>query len=160
MELNRDGALRAVAPLPARAALGTTMIYHGLDKIRGEGPKQTAQFFESVGLRPAKPLAIATGVAELGAGILALAGIGTRIAALAVLATQAGAIAKVHGKRGFAVSEGGFEYNVALMAMALGLLLGGPDRLSAKELVSRRSRPPRWMFWAKPQTPRALRWLQ
>lgn len=156
----RDGALREVAPLPTRAALGAAMVYHGVDKLRGKGPEQTTEFFETLGIQPGRPFAVATGIAELGAGILTLAGIGTRVAAAAVLVTQATAIAKVHGKRGYSNTRGGFEYNAALIAIALGLLLGGPDKLSTKHLLSRKSRRRRMMLWRRMETPRALQWLQ
>lgn len=156
----RDGALREVAPLPARAALGASMVYHGVDKLRGQGPDQTAKFFESVGIRPGRAFAVATGIAELGAGILALAGIGTRIAAAAVVVTQAAAITKVHGKKGYANTKGGFEYNVALIAIALGLLLAGPGALSTKHWVTRRVRRRQMLPWRRFETPRVLQWLQ
>ena len=92
----KDAAL-----IPARFALGSTMLYHGTAKLRGEGPQQTGQMFEGLGLKPGKALAIATGLAETFAGAAAVLGIATRPAALAVLVTQAMAISKVHAPRGF-----------------------------------------------------------
>jgi putative oxidoreductase len=120
--------------LPMRAALGGTMIYHGLSKIKEEENRQQAgQMFEQIGISPGRPLAIATGVAEVFAGVSAVLGFLTRPAALAVLVTQAVAIAKVHGKKGFDVTKGGFEFNVALMAIALGLFFAGPGLFSVHE---------------------------
>ena len=98
--------------LPLRAALGSTMIYHGLSKLKEERREATGQMFEQVGLRPGKPLAVATGAAEVFAGIASFLGFLTRPAALAVLVTQLVAIAKVHRKKGFDVMQGGFEYNL------------------------------------------------
>ena len=119
--------------IPLRAALGSTMIYHGLSKLKEERREQTGQMFEQIGLRPGKPLAVATGAAEFFAGIASLLGFLTRPAALAVLVTQAVAIAKVHRKKGFDVMQGGFEYNLALIAIALGLLVTGPGAFSLHE---------------------------
>src|SRR2546425_6880315 len=119
--------------IPLRAALGGTMIYHGLSKLKEERREQTGQMFEQVGLRPGKPLAVATGAAELFAGIASVVGFLTRPAALAVLVTQAVAIAKVHGKKGFDITKGGFEYNLVLIAVALGMLLTGPGGVSLHE---------------------------
>jgi putative oxidoreductase len=119
--------------IPLRAALGGTMIYHGLSKLKEERREQTGQMFEQVGLRPGKPLAVATGAAELFAGIASVVGFLTRPAALAVLVTQAVAIAKVHRKKGFDVAQGGFEYNLVLIAVALGMLVAGPGRFSLHE---------------------------
>jgi putative oxidoreductase len=124
----KDAAL-----LPLRAALGSTMIYHGISKLKQERREQTGQMFEQIGLRPGKPLAVATGAAEVFAGIASVLGFLTRPAALAVLVTQAVAIAKVHRKKGFEVTKGGFEYNLALIAIALGLLITGPGGFSLHE---------------------------
>ena len=120
--------------LPLRAALGGTMIYHGLSKVKeAEGREQTGQMFEQIGLRPGKPLAVATGAAEVFAGVAAVLGFLTRPAALAVLVTQAVAIAKVHRQKGFDITKGGFEYNLVLMAIAAGLLIAGPGQFSVHE---------------------------
>ena len=127
-----------LAFLPTRAALGATMLYHGAAKLRGEGPQQHARMFDQMGIRPARPMALATGIAEVFAGASAILGIGTRVGALAVLVTQAVAIGKVHRSKGFSNQAGGFEFNLALMAVALGLLLAGPGAASAHELVERR----------------------
>ena len=124
--------------IPVRAALGSTMIYHGLSKLKEEeNRKQAGQMFEQIGIRPGRPLAIATGIAEVFAGVSAVLGFLTRPAALAVLVTQAVAIAKVHAKKGFDITQGGFEYNLALMAIATSLLLAGPGVFSLHEQLER-----------------------
>ena len=119
--------------LPIRAALGASMVYHGLGKLKEEGPEKTGQMFSQVGIQPGKAWAIATGVTEVFVGVSALLGFLTRPAALAVLITQAVAIAKVHAKNGYDVAKGGYEYNVALMAIAAGLLVAGPGLFSVHE---------------------------
>jgi putative oxidoreductase len=120
--------------IPVRAALGGTMIYHGLSKLKEEENRnQSGQMFEQIGLRPGRPLAIATGIAEVFAGVSAVLGFLTRPAALAILVTQGVAIAKVHKKNGFDVTKGGFEYNLVLMAIAAGLLVAGPGVFSLHE---------------------------
>lgn len=116
------------------------MLYHGLQKLRGDGPAQTAAMFESLGLKPGRTLAIATGVAEVFAGAAAVLGIATRPAALAVIVTQAVAIAKVHAPKGYANMAGGMEYNLALIAIATELLLREPGPVSVHRAVTRRGR--------------------
>ncbi|BDG09939.1 DoxX family protein [Anaeromyxobacter paludicola] len=128
-------AVRDAATLPARMALGASMLYHGTGKLRAEGRAQTGQFMESVGIAPGERWALATGIAETAAGAMALLGFATRPAALAVLATQAVAVWRVHARNGFDITKGGYEYNLALMAIALGLLVAGPGRFSAHEAV-------------------------
>lgn len=130
----------AVADLPARLALGSTMLYHGLSKLRGEGPAQTGKMFEGLGIRPGRALAVATGLAETFAGAAAILGIATAPAALAVVVTQAVAIGKVHAPKGFSVMQGGMEFNLALVAMALALLADGPRTVSAHHAARRLAR--------------------
>jgi putative oxidoreductase len=127
-----------LALVPARASLGATMLYHGVSKLRGEGPQQTGQMFEQLGFTPGVRWAKLTGLAEVFAGATAVLGIATRIGALAVLVTQGVAIAKVHRGKGFNNQAGGWEFNAALVATALALLLAGPGRISAHEAVERR----------------------
>ena len=153
MEWN-DARLRKEAALIApRAALGASMVYHGLGKLREGAPEQVGGFFESVGLKPGKPLAVATGLAEAFAGIGAIIGLWTRPAALAVLVTQAFAIGKVHAKNGYDVGKGGFEYNIALMCIAGALLIAGPGLFSAHEGIERLAEgrgPRRFLRKARP----------
>jgi len=137
LERNDARLRKEVALIPPRVALGASMIYHGLGKLREGAPEQAGQFFESVGLRPGRKLAVATGVAETFAGIAALLGFWTRPAALAVLVTQSVAVAKVHARNGFDVTKGGYEYNVALICIAAALLIAGPGSISAHEALER-----------------------
>src|SRR5436190_20352671 len=128
---------KEVALIPPRAALGASMVYHGLGELREGGPEQTGQFFECVGLRPGKQLALATGIAEVFGGVGAILGFWTRPAAIAVIATQAVAVAKVHAKNGFDTTKGGYEFNLALIAIATALLIAGPGAISAHEGIER-----------------------
>jgi putative oxidoreductase len=121
--------------LPVRAALGASMMYHGIGKLKQESREQAGQMFEQIGIQPGKAWAIATGTAEVFAGACALLGFLTRPAALAVLVTQAMAVWKVHAKNGFDVTKGGYEFNVALMAIAAGLLVAGPGMFSLHEEI-------------------------
>ncbi|MFY0576786.1 DoxX family protein [Cystobacter fuscus] len=113
------------------------MLYHGITKLQPDGLEQTSQVFEKLGIKPGRTWALLTGWTEVAAGVLSLLGIGTRVAAVSVLVTQAVAIAKVHGPNGFDSQQGGYEYNLSLMAAALGLLLGGPGACPS----TRRSNP-------------------
>lgn len=129
----REGieGLELMAP---RLTLGSSMLYHGYQKLTPKGQEENAPWFEHLGFKPGKRWVTLTGLAEAGAGILSLLGIGTRVAALAVLTTQAVAVGKVHKDKGYDNSQGGFEYNLMLMAVAAGLLLSGPGRVSLKHL--------------------------
>src|SRR4051812_1968656 len=137
LERNSARLRKEVALIPPRAALGASMVYHGIGKLREGAPEQVGGWFESVGLKPGRHLAIATGIAEVFAGVAAIAGLWTRPAAAAVLVTQAFAVGKVHAKNGFDITKGGYEFNVALMCIAGALLLSGPGLFSAHEAIER-----------------------
>ena len=137
LKWNEARLRKEAALIPPRAALGASMVYHGLGKLREGAPEQVGGWFESIGLRPGKPLAVATGIAEVFAGVGAILGLWTRPAALAVLVTQSFALGKVHAKNGFDVTKGGFEYNIALMCIAGALLIAGPGMFSAHEGIER-----------------------
>jgi putative oxidoreductase len=161
----------ALSVVPARLALGSSMIHHGRTKLSMEGAAKTGQAFHQMGIRPGRFWAVATGTAEVFAGVASILGLGTRVAALAVLVTQTVAIAKVHKPKGFDITRGGYEYNLTLMAIALGMLVAGPGDVSAHRvldrLVARRRRRGllRWVrgprsIRAVPRVVRAIRLLK
>ena len=155
LEWNSARLRKEMALIPPRAALGASMVYHGLGKLREGSPEQVGQFFESVGLRPGRTLAVVTGAAEMFAGVAAILGLWTRPAALAVLVTQAVALTKVTAKNGYDVTKGGFEYNLALMAIAVALLVAGPGMFSVHEGIERLAEgrgPKRVLRRARPST--------
>jgi uncharacterized membrane protein YphA (DoxX/SURF4 family) len=86
-------------------------------------------------------LAIAWG--ELAAGVALVIGFLTRVAAVGMIIVQIGAIAMVTWDVGFSVEEGGgFEFNLALLAMCLALVLTGGGVFSVDAcLWGQRKRP-------------------
>jgi putative oxidoreductase len=103
---------------------------HGSQKLLGwfggHGIKGTSGFFESIGLKPGTALAILAGLGELLGGLFFAAGIFIPLAALLIIGTMLVAIMTVTGKNGFDVTAGGIEYNLAIIAATLGILLTGP----------------------------------
>ena len=123
LPINTDAAL-----LILRVVLGIIMVYHGWPKVTNLGG--TIQGFTGMGIPlPALSAVLAT-VAEFGGGLLLLLGVLTDIAGLLFALEMLAAIILVHAKNGFAVSEGGVEWPLALMAMALAIALAGPGRFS------------------------------
>jgi putative oxidoreductase len=123
-----------IALLALRVVVGLLMAGHGAQKLfgafGGHGIEGTAGFFESIGVRPARRNAVAAGAAELGAGVLLVLGLMTPLAAALVISVMVVAIATVHAKNGPWVTEGGYEYNVVLMAVAFALAGVGPGGIS------------------------------
>jgi putative oxidoreductase len=103
-----------------RVLVGGLFIGHGTQKLfgwfGGHGLDGTAGFFESIGLRPGKPNAIAAGASEAGGGALLAAGVATPLAGAALHGVMTSAIKHVHAEKGPWSTDGGWEYNGVLMA--------------------------------------------
>ncbi|WP_017153560.1 DoxX family protein [Bacillus bingmayongensis] len=110
-----------------RLIIGITFMGHGTQKLfgwfGGHGLKGTGGWMESIGLRPGVFMAGAT---ELLGGFLFAAGILTWVDSLFIVGTMLVAIFTVHGKNGYWVTQNGFEYNMILIAIAVGVALTGP----------------------------------
>jgi putative oxidoreductase len=117
-----------------RFALGGFFIGHGTQKLfgwfGGHGLEGTGQFFESLGMRPGKQHALAAGAAEAGGGAMMVLGLATPISAAVITSTMLTAIYRVHLKNGPWATDGGYEYNVILIAAALVLAEVGPGEPS------------------------------
>ncbi|PLT28665.1 DoxX family protein [Peribacillus deserti] len=117
-----------------RLMLGFVFIYYGAQKLfgwfGGHGIAGTGGWFESIGIKPGKPIAAFSGAAELLSGILFVLGLFLPVAAILVVAVMIGSIVKVHGPKGFSVTAGGFEYNLFLIIVSIGLALIGPGAFS------------------------------
>ena len=130
-----------VGRLLLRLSVGGFFIGHGTQKLfgwfGGHGLDATAQAFESMGLRPGKRNAIAAGAAEAGGGALLALGLATPLAGAALTATMLTAIHKVHVKNGPWAANGGYEYNVVLIAAVLTLVEVGPGEPSLDAALGR-----------------------
>jgi len=124
-----------------RVTVGGLFAGHGAQKLfgwfGGHGPEGTGGFFSQLGLHPGRHHALAAGAAEAGGGLLLATGFLTPLGALLTSSTMATAIRLVHGRRGVWNSDGGYEYNVVLMASAFAITAAGPGRLSLDALRGR-----------------------
>ena len=89
-----------IGMLLLRILVGGLMIGHGMQKLfgwfGGHGVRGTAGWLESMGYRPAMPLAVLTGTAEAGGGLLLTAGFLTPLGAAAIAGVLFTAIVSVH----------------------------------------------------------------
>ena len=127
----------AIGLLLLRLTLGLIFLLHGAQKLfgvfGGHGLAGTTQFMNMLGLHPAKWWATFAAWGEFVGGLLLVLGLFTPLAALLVLAVMLVAILKVHASKGFWNSQGGYEYNLVLSALAtvLGLVGAGAFSLDA-----------------------------
>ena len=127
--------------IPIRLALAAVMIAHGSQKVLGSfgGPGFNA--FTSGNtpfsfMRPAWLWLAAAAFAEFVGGILVGLGLLTRVAAFLIACTMLTAVVGVHLSGGFFASNRGYEYPLALFAMALALLISGGGMLSVDRAIS------------------------
>ena len=90
----------------------------------------TGQWMGSIGLAPGVLMALLAGSAEFFGGIALLLGLLVRPAAAALAVAMAVAILAVHVGHGLFVANNGYEYGLALLAVAVALLLSGGGRVS------------------------------
>ncbi|KZE48296.1 oxidoreductase [Brevibacillus parabrevis] len=113
-----------------RLVIGLSFAGHGAQKLfgwfGGYGLKGTGGWLESIGVKPGVAMALLAGLAELVGGLLFAAGVGTWVGALLIVFTMLIAIVKVHGQNGYWVTQNGYEYNLTLIAVAIGVALIGP----------------------------------
>jgi putative oxidoreductase len=114
--------LQPLALLVMRLAVGAIMVAHGYQKVFG-GLHHHVQFVESLGLPGWS--AYLSAFAEFFGGLLVLVGLFTRAAAFAICCDLCVAIAKVHLHHGLMSANGGFEFPLALAALAFGLIFYG-----------------------------------
>jgi putative oxidoreductase len=117
-----------------RLVIGLTFMGHGTQKLfgwfGGHGLNGTAGWLESIGVKPGVLMAFLAGAGELVGGLLFAAGVLTPVGAALIVITMLVSIITVHGKNGYWSTEGGFEYNLVLIAVAIGVALIGPGAYS------------------------------
>lgn len=109
-----------LAPVPLRLVWGIIFIAHGLPKLLNSAG--TAGFFGSIGVPMPAVSAIVIGLVEVVGGLCVLLGVQVRLAAAMLALTMIGAIALAKFPLGFV---GGWEFDLALLAGALSLMLSG-----------------------------------
>jgi putative oxidoreductase len=123
-----------LALLVLHVVVGVLFFAHGVQKLfgwfGGYGIEGTAGFFEQIGLRPGRLHAWAAGVAETLGGILLALGLFTPIGSALIISVMVTAIITVHWQKGPFNTEGGYEYNLTLVAVAFALAGVGPGEWS------------------------------
>lgn len=114
-----------------RLAVGLTFVGHGCQKLfswfGGPGLVNFGEYLESLGIKTGgKTWAILAGLFEFIGGLLFGAGLLTWVGAILIIIVMIDAIFTVHGKHGFWLTDGGFEYCFILIAVVLGVALIGP----------------------------------
>ena len=119
--------------LVLRLAVGLVVTPHGLQKLfgwfGGPGVKKTTAIFGEIGFRAVAAMTALAIASELGALAFA-AGFGTPFAAVGVVALLVNAYVTVQRKIGFFNTTGGYEYNIAVIAVVVAVSAIGPGAWS------------------------------
>ncbi len=119
----------SVGILIARLILGYSLMLHGSQKLfgwfGGGGVKGTGAFMESLGYRPGPLFALASGLGEVGGGLLTFLGLGGAIGPALIVLVMVVAILSVHIGKGFFTSGGGPELPFINIAAALAIAFAG-----------------------------------
>jgi putative oxidoreductase len=141
-----------IGRLLLRLVVGSLFFGHGTQKLfgwfGGHGLDATANMFDSIGMRPGSRNAVAAGLAETGGGAGIALGLATPLSASVLTATMLTAINRVHLKNGPWVTNGGYEYNLVLIAAALAIVDVGPGNLSLDHLLDNERTGPKWTLVA------------
>ena len=140
--------MQGLGLLSLRCVLGLVSIAHGLPKLLPMGsdsPRDIAALFEGVGLSPAYPLTVATGIVEVLGGALLTVGAYTFWSGLLLVSTILAVSWKLTLPNGFFMNwllksevGHGYEFSLVLVAAILCVMLAEPGILSVDRRRARR----------------------
>lgn len=137
--------MRDLGLLVVRLTLGGLLAGHGAQKLfgmfEGHGLEGTGSMMEKMGLQPGKQWAITAGLGETSGGLLTALGFLHPVGPITTLAPMAVAWGRAHWGKPIWVTSGGGELPATNMAIALGLTLIGPGRLSLDHMFGIRTHP-------------------
>ncbi|TMG60642.1 MAG: DoxX family protein [Chloroflexi bacterium] len=129
----------ALGLLILRLVIGLILAAHGAQKLFGwfGGPGMTGWTgaMNRMRIRPATPWAWMSALAEFVGGIGLALGLLFPLPSAAIAGSMLVAIALVHLPKGFFVSKGGYEFNLAIIASVAALALTGPGSVSLDSAV-------------------------
>lgn len=115
--------------LIVRLVIGLMFVGHGAQKMfgwfGGYGLKGTGGWLESIGVKPGVLMAFMVALFEIVGGLSFALGLWLPVGAALIVITMIGGIVTVHGKNGLWATANGYEYNVVLIAIAVGVALIG-----------------------------------
>lgn len=129
------------APLALRVPVGIIFAAHGAQKLfgwfGGHGLEGTGQWMASIGLAPGYLMASLAGGAEFFGGLALVLGLLVRPAAAVLAFAMLVAIFSVHIAHGLFISNNGYEFALALLAVSVSLMFSGAGRASVDAALIR-----------------------
>ena len=127
----KENVLHDITHWGISASIGAIFIVHSLKKF----DPSWQEWLASIGIPPEMQLPIA--LAEFIGGILLLVGVLTRVTGSVFAVILLGAIFHIRWENGFFVSQGGWEWDLVMLAAVLAIIVAGPGRISISRLVKK-----------------------
>jgi putative oxidoreductase len=128
--------------LAIRLAAGVIFTAHGAQKLfgwfGGYGLEGTAGWMASMGMEPGYLMALMAGSAEFFGGLFLILGLLVRPSAIVLALTMVVAIVTVHLEHGLFMSNNGYEFALALLAISVGLAVRGAGSLSLDRAIQQK----------------------
>ena len=129
-----------IASTILRIPVGIILMAHGAQKLFGSfggyGLEGTGQWMASIGLEPGYLMALLAGSAEFFGGLALVIGLFVRPASIVIAFTMLIAIFAVHISKGLFLSNGGYEYGLALFVIAISLVVSGAGAYSLDKIIA------------------------
>lgn len=113
------------------ASIGAIFIIHSLKKF----DPSWQEWLVGMGIPPEMQLPIA--LAEFIGGVCLIIGIFTRITGAIFSVILLGAIFHIRWENGFFVSQGGWEWDLVMLAAVLSIIAVGPGRISIANVIKK-----------------------
>jgi putative oxidoreductase len=124
------------ALLVVRIIVGIILMAHGAQKIFGAfGGPGLSGIMSPQGPGGGGVIGLLVAIGEFFGGLGILVGFLSRFSAAANILIMLGAIVLVHGRKGFFLSDGGFEYNLALIGLLVPILILGPGKIAVSRFL-------------------------
>ena len=127
----KENVLHDITHWGISASIGVIFIIHSLKKF----DPSWREWLMSIGIPPEMQLPIA--LAEFIGGILLIIGVLTRVTGSVFTVILLGAIFHIRWENGFFVSQGGWEWDLVMLAAVLAIIVAGPGRISISHLVKK-----------------------
>ena len=138
---NPLGRMQGLGIAFLRWVVGVVFLVHGGQKLFVFHFAGTAAFFTKAGIPLPDVSAVVVTLVEFLGGAALILGLGTRVAAFLLAINMLGAICFVHGRNGFFLQSGGYEYALAMLVSNVSLALTGPGICAVDNLLSKPRQP-------------------
>jgi len=128
----KENKLHDITHWGLRASIGVIFLVHSLKKF---DPNWQGWLVDMAGLPAEMQLPIA--LAEFMGGIFLITGVLTRISASIFSIILLGAIFHIRWENGFLIADGGWEWDLVMLAVVLTIIVVGPGRISIAHLVKK-----------------------